>query len=64
MSNFTPETFSSAGITVSLSCSTTYSRMLGVIVPSAWYGTCSITVGHSYSSRSSSNHFMKVKQPV
>ena len=38
--------------------------MLRVGCPSPWYGTWSITVGHLYSWRTSSNHFMKVKQPV
>jgi hypothetical protein len=32
--------------------------------PSPWYGTCSITVSQPYLWRISSNHFMKVKQPV
>ena len=46
------------------SCRTTYCFISGVISPRAWYGTCSMSDGRSYSSRSSSNHFMNVKQPV
>ena len=38
--------------------------MFGAILPSPWYGTCSITVSQPYLWRISSNHFMKVKQPV
>ena len=64
MSNLTPEMRSSVGITVSFNCLTTYSRMFGAILPSPWYGTCSITLSQPYLCRISSNHFMKVKQPV
>jgi hypothetical protein len=38
--------------------------MFGAILPSPWYGTCSMTVSPPYLWRMSSNHFMKVKQPV
>ncbi len=37
-----------------------YSRCCGSSFPSPWYGTWKSTVGQSYSSRRSSNHFMNV----
>ncbi len=64
MSNLTPEIFSSFGMTSCFSCLTMYWTMSGVILPSAMYGVWNMIVSQPYSRRSSSNHFMKVKQPV
>jgi hypothetical protein len=59
-----PEIRSSSGITLSLQLGDDVLRIESVIRPSAWYGTWSMTTGARYSSRRSSNHFRKVKQPV
>ena len=38
--------------------------MVSVTTPSAWYGTCNMATGASYSCLRISNHFMNVKHPV